>query len=75
MKKLLNFLITSIVKNPKDVSIKEVQEQKGSFVIKTHPDDLKIVIGKKGRTIKAIREVAKILAIKKQQKVNILIKE
>ncbi|MGB9706996.1 MAG: KH domain-containing protein [Microgenomates group bacterium] len=76
MKKLLEYIIRSLVENPKDVVIEEKEE--GDYltlVIKVHPEDIKIVIGKKGQTIKAIRELAKIKAIGKGKKINIKIEE
>ncbi len=76
MKKLLEYTIRSIVQNPKDVLIKE-QIENGylNLIIKIHPEDIKIVIGKNGQTIKAIRELVKIKAIKEGKKVNVKIEE
>ena len=72
MKKLLQFLIESIVVHPKDVSIEEKSlENFLNLTIKANPDDLKIIIGKKGRTIKAIRELIKIRALADKKRVNV----
>ncbi len=74
MKKLLQFLVKSIVPHPKEVSINEqIEENLLNFIIHAHPDDLKIIIGKKGRTIKAIRELVKIKAIPEKKRINIQI--
>lgn len=76
MKSLLEFVVCSIVNNPTDVSIEERQEgDLINFTIHTHPDDIKIVIGKNGRTIKSIRELAKVKAIKEKKKINVRIEE
>jgi len=76
MKKLLEFLITSIVGHPNKVKIQENQE--GDFVnlsLKTHPDDIKIIIGREGRTIRAIRNLIRTKAAKQGKKVNLIIEE
>lgn len=72
MKALLEFLTKSIVSSPKDVSIEEKQEgDEINFNLKVHPDDIKVVIGKEGKTIKAIRELIKIRAIKEKIKFRV----
>jgi hypothetical protein len=78
MKKLLQFLVESIVLKPKKVLIEEQKENEAGFIeliIHTHPDDLKMVIGKGGRTIKAIRELVKIKALQEKKKVQVNIQE
>lgn len=78
MKKLLQFLVESIVLKPERVSIKEQKNKELGFIeliIQVHPDDLKMVIGKGGRTIKAIRELVKIKALQEKKKVQINIQE
>lgn len=76
MKKLLEFLITSIVSHPEKVVIQESQE--GDFVnlhLSAHPDDIKIIIGRQGRTIRAIRNLIRTKAAKQNLKVNLIIEE
>jgi len=76
MKKLLEYLVSSIVNYPKDISVTEKEENKYfNLIIKVHPNDLKIIIGKNGQTIKAIRELVKIKAILKRKNINIAIEE
>lgn len=78
MKKLLQFLVESIVFKPEKVSIEKQENEEFGFtelIIRVHPDDLKIVIGKGGRTIKAIRELVKIKALQKKKKVQVNIQE
>jgi predicted RNA-binding protein YlqC (UPF0109 family) len=76
MKKLLEYIITSLVSHPQDVKISQGKEGEVLvFTIKVHPEDLKILIGKKGQTIKAIREVLKIKAIAEKKIINIKIEE
>jgi predicted RNA-binding protein YlqC (UPF0109 family) len=76
MKKLLESLVKAIVENSKDVVVEERKENGWlTLALRVHPDDLKIVIGKGGQTIKALRELVKIKAIRKNLKVNLEIIE
>lgn len=72
MKQLLEYIIPNIVNHPEDVKI-EKTEQDGliNITIETHPEDIGRVIGKSGKVIKAIRQIARILAIKQGVRVNI----
>ncbi len=72
MKELLEYLLTSIIHYPEELKIEE-KEENGQFNLnfKVHPEDVKIVIGKSGQTIKAIRELIKIKAIKEKKRVNV----
>ncbi len=72
MKKLLEFLISSIVQNPKDVSVIEESNER-SVILTAHvnPEDIKIVIGREGRTIKALRDLVKVKAIKEKKRVDL----
>ncbi len=72
MKKLLEYLVTSIVEHPEAVVIEENEEEgQINLNIQVHQDDVKIVIGKQGQTIKALRELVKIKAIKERKKVTV----
>ena len=69
MKDLLAFLTKSIVDHPEEIIIKEKEEEGlTSLNLQAHPEDIKMIIGKKGRTIKAIRELLKIRAIKEKKR-------
>ena len=71
MKDLLEFLTKSIVDYPKDIVIEEKEEADlTDLTLQVNPEDIKIIIGKKGRTIKAIRELLKIRAIKEKKRIN-----
>lgn len=76
MKKILNFLITSIVDKPENVSVEE-QEQNGiiNLTVAVDKEDMGKVIGKNGRIIKAIRNLMKISAIKNNKKIYINLAE
>lgn len=72
MKKVLEYIISSIVDNPKDVVIDE-EEDNGNinFTITVNKEDMGKVIGKGGKVIRSIRNVLKIPAIKQNKRINI----
>jgi len=72
MKKLLEYLVISIVEHPEAVLVEENEEEgQINLNFQVHSDDVKIVIGKQGQTIRALRELVKIKAIKERKKVNV----
>jgi len=72
MKQLLEYIIPNIVNHPEDVKIeKSNQDGLVNVTIQTHPEDVGRVIGKSGKVIKAIRQIARIIAIKQGVRVNI----
>lgn len=76
MKQLLEFLIQSIVNYPQEVTIQEeIGGDAANLTIKANPEDIKVIIGRNGRTIKAIRNLLWVIAAKQGKKVNIAIEE
>lgn len=76
MEKLLEFIVKSIVQNPDKVKIKkEEKENFTDFRLEVDPEDIKIVIGKKGRTIRAIRNLLRLRAMKDGVQVNLQLEE
>lgn len=70
MKKLVEYLVTSLVDNPSEVRIEEkVSDQNVVYAIHVPRADLGKVIGKKGRTAKAMRILVSAFAA--QQNKNI----
>lgn len=72
MKEFLEYIVKSIIPNPDSVIVEETQD--GSvynYLITVHPDDMGIIIGKEGRTIKSIRSIAKGKAIKDGVRINV----
>jgi predicted RNA-binding protein YlqC (UPF0109 family) len=61
---VLTYIAKSLVDNPDDVVVTEVEEEDGEVVLelRVHPDDMGKVIGKRGRTAKAIRTMVKAAA-------------
>lgn len=70
MKELVEVIARSLVDNPKEVSVNELQgEQSIILELKVAPEDMGKIIGKQGRIAKAIRTVVKAAAIKDDKKV------
>ena len=70
MKELVEVIARSLVDNPDEVSVNELQgEQSIILELKVAPEDMGKVIGKQGRIAKAIRTVVKAAAIKDDIKV------
>lgn len=70
MKELVEVIAKSLVDNPSEVSVNELQgEQSIILELKVAPEDMGKVIGKQGRIAKAIRSVVKAAAIKNDKKV------
>ena len=76
VKKLLEYLVSSIVEKPDEVTVEElVRDGQTDLIIHANQDDLKIIIGKNGKTIKALRELVKVKAILEKKRVNIQVAE
>lgn len=76
MKKLLEFIINSLVDKPEAVVIEEVEtEDLTTFQIKLDSADIGKVIGKEGRIIKSIRTLLKTKALKENRKIQLVIAE
>jgi predicted RNA-binding protein YlqC (UPF0109 family) len=72
MKQLLEYIVPNIVNHPEDVEINETSENGVvTLTIKVNPEDTGRVIGKAGKVIKAIRQIARVIAIKQGVRVNI----
>ena len=72
MKESLEALITSLVSEPSEVSINQVDGEKSIvFEVKVANSDMGKVIGREGRIAKAIRTIMKALAAKEGKKVSV----
>ena len=59
----LEHLVKGIVDNPDDVNVKEKAHRRGTTLeVRVNPDDIGKVIGRNGRTAKALRTVVSALA-------------
>lgn len=72
MKELVENIAKSLVENPDQVQVREVQKDNGIVLeLSVAPDDMGKVIGKRGRIAHAIRVVLKAYATKNDQKVSL----
>lgn len=59
----LEHLVRGIVDHPDDVVVRDKQMRRGSILeVRVHPDDLGRVIGRQGRTARALRTVVAALS-------------
>ncbi len=70
--RVLHFVAEQLVDHPDDVSVTAVEEdeQLMTLELRVHPDDLGKVIGKRGRTAKALRTLVK-ATVEGDQNVNV----
>lgn len=70
MKELLENIARSLVDNPEEVSVREVEGEKSLILeLRVAEDDMGKVIGKQGRIAKAIRTVMKAAAMRNNKHV------
>lgn len=70
MKDLVEVIAKSLVDNPSEVHVNEIQgEQDLILELRVAPEDMGKVIGKQGRIAKAIRTVVKAAVLNKDQKI------
>jgi len=77
MKDLLELIVKQLVDNPDDVNVNEISGEQTSvfelqtsvFELRVNKDDLGKVIGKQGRTARAIRTLLSAAAVKDSKRV------
>ncbi len=76
MKQLIEYIVKSLVEHPDSVKITEQRTNDGVVLeLKVANDDLGRVIGQKGQTIKAIRQLLTAAATKTKNKISLLVQE
>ncbi len=79
MKELLEHIVKSIVNNPEAVVIEEKESVDfpglNILSIQVAEEDKGVVIGRKGRTINAIRDIMTIHAIRTDKRIRVLLDE
>lgn len=76
MKDTLQHIISSIVSDPKQVTVTESEEEGvTNFTVTVAKEDMGKIIGKEGKVIRSIRNVMKIPAIKQNKRINISLSE
>ncbi|OGC79037.1 hypothetical protein A3K01_01865 [candidate division WWE3 bacterium RIFOXYD1_FULL_43_17] len=76
MKDFIIYIVRQIVSKPEAIEVEEINEE-GVFVytISAAKEDMGTLIGKEGRNIKSIRNMAKAKAIKDDIRISVNIKE
>jgi uncharacterized protein len=71
MRELLDFLARSLVANPDEVEVTEIEEENGEVVLELEvaDEDLGRIIGRGGRIANALRTVIKAAATREQKRV------
>lgn len=73
---ILEKILERLVNNPQDIKVQRLIDEMGVLLkIKLHPQDMGLVIGRKGETIKAIKTIVKAIGTKNHARVNIKIEE
>lgn len=75
MKDFLAYLLKNIVDKPEAVTISETTDATSTNVynLTVDPSDMGKVIGKGGRIIKSIRDLARVLATKQNSRINVIL--
>lgn len=76
MKEFIEYLLKQIVSTPAQIVVTETQVD-GNFVytIKAATEDLGTIIGKEGRNINSLRNMAKVKAIKDNIRIKIMVED
>lgn len=76
MKDLLNYIVTNLVTKPEAVKIEENKDNGNvDFNLSVDPQDMGLIIGKGGQTIRAIRRLLTVRAIAENVRVNLQLNE
>ena len=69
----LEHLVRGVVDNPDDVRVRSRNTRRGQLLeIKVNPDDLGRVIGRNGRTARALRKVMNALSTRGSVRVDVI---
>jgi len=73
---VLEKILENLVNNPQEVKVNRMIDEMGVLLkVKIHPQDMGLVIGRKGENIKAIKTIIKAIGTKNHARVNIKILE
>lgn len=76
MKELVETVCKALVDNPEEVNVTQIDgEQTSILELRVHPSDLGKVIGKQGRTARAIRTILAAAGMKNKRRFNLEIIE
>ena len=76
MKDLTLYLLSFLISKPESMSVEEIENDYGTVLtIKVDKEDMGRVIGKGGKIIRSLRDVVKILAVKQNKHVDLVLAE
>lgn len=76
MQELIEFVAKKLVEHPEDVQVRLIEgEEEQNYELRVHPDDMGRIIGRSGRTAKALRTLVNSAAAKANVNANLEIVE
>ena len=76
MKDLIELVAKKIATHPEDVQVRVIESDDGKqYELRVHPEDMGRVIGKEGRTAKALRTLVSAAAAKQEVRASLSIVE
>lgn len=72
----IEYVVKAIVSNPDDVKVTRIIDERGVLLtLAVNPEDMGKIIGKEGRTAKALRTLLRVLGAKNNARVNLKVEE
>lgn len=72
----VEYLVGSIVDHPEEVKTERIVDEMGTLIsLHVNAEDMSTIIGKEGRTAKALRTVLRVLGAKHNERINLKIIE
>lgn len=76
MKEILIYILQRLVDHPEAIVVEEVSQESGVMLrVTADQSDMGKIIGKSGRIIRAIRDLVKIVAAKRELYVDVVLEE
>lgn len=70
MKELVSYIAQELLEHPEQIQINEIAGHQTTILeLKVHPEDLGKIIGRQGRTAKALRTIINAAAMKQDKRV------
>lgn len=73
---LLEEILKLLVNHPEEVKVQRIIDEMGVLLkVKVHPQDMGLIIGRKGSTLNSIKNIIKAIGTRHHARVNIKIEE